>query len=795
MPGRVMENAPRVESRERIPGLDGLRALAVVAVLLFHLRVDHATGGFLGVSLFFTLSGYLITRLLVNEHSETGTISLTGFWARRLRRLMPAALAVLGGITIIALVSNVFESDRVRGDLWSALGYAANWRFMTASTSYADLFVTTPSPVLHFWSLAIEEQFYFVFPVVLLALFGRSRRAAIVGLAVLWTASVVASLVIGSTGTSDNVVYYGLHTRAAELLTGSLAALLVTGRLGRSVTSRRLWRVSSTLALMVFVVSVISVDTGDRWLYRGGFAAVSLVSIVLVLGIQVPGPLQWIAERRAVVAVGGWSYGLYLVHWPVFLIVSADRTGLDGFPLHILRLLVTVVVTVLISRFIEQPIRQGHLLSTSGRRSGALVLGVAVIAGAVVAVPHRGTPSLAGLEAPDTVVEFGDTEPSTIIAVLGSQAAAAVDMRSVVDAGSVKIVDLTDPACPVTTFAFTVVGCRTLAERLDALEVRPSLVVVGVGASERTLLEPALTAGEAEIFAWAERYVGGILSALGPRESVLLDYGEPDVLAGELEDVGLVRPTVSSLGRPTPPTLADLYAVVATKLEGADRRERVMVIGDSSSFGISAAIDAVAGDRFNVVWAGGQNCPLVDVEQVRWWDGAEFTMDYCPTLDGEWRDLLDSFRPDRVLVVVTVPEQAEQRYAGDPDWHALGDPAYQQVHDAFMAEFMQLLIARDIGLSVFNSPRIHGGSLSGATFAQDDRVDGWNAMIAAWAARWPVIEVIDWAGILARVEPEPGSLRIDGVHLEQNILNGIVAAEIVPLLARDPRSPPAGTIG
>ncbi|MFM7755460.1 MAG: acyltransferase family protein, partial [Actinomycetota bacterium] len=412
------------DGRQRIPGLDGLRALAVVAVLLFHLRVDIARGGFLGVSLFFTLSGYLITRLLLEEHRGTGTIALVPFWGRRLRRLMPAALVTLAAVTVAALAFDVFESSTVRGDLWAALGYVANWRFMSASTSYADLFVSAPSPVVHFWSLAIEEQFYFVFPVVLLALLGRRgrRRTALIGLGVLWVASVSSALV----GASDNVVYYGLHTRAAELLTGALVALVLAdgSRRPGGTLHTRLANGAVTVALAGFVALVITTDTGDRWLYRGGLAAVSLLSVILVVGVQSPGPWQWLAERRQVVAIGELSYGLYLVHWPVFLILDADRTGLDGVALAGLRLAVTWAVAWTMAAAIERPIRRARLLPTTGHRAAALAIGLTVMAGVMFFVPRTPPVSLAGLEAPDEVVDFGSDEPEVTIAVLGSQPSA-----------------------------------------------------------------------------------------------------------------------------------------------------------------------------------------------------------------------------------------------------------------------------------------------------------------------------------------------------------------------------------
>lgn len=799
MSGHALENRPVTtgDGRQRILGLDGLRALAVVAVLLFHLRVEIARGGFLGVSLFFTLSGYLITRLLLEEHRATGSIALMPFWGRRLRRLMPGALVTLAAITVVALAFDVFDSPTVRGDLWAALGYVANWRFMSASTSYADLFASAPSPVLHFWSLAIEEQFYFAFPVVLLALLGRRgrRRAALVGLGVLWVASLSASLI----GASDNTVYYGLHTRAAELLTGALVALVLADRAVPPGTTlgTRLSNGAVTVALAGFVALVITTDTGDRWLYQGGLAAVSLLSVILVVGVQTPGPWQWLAERRPVVAIGELSYGLYLVHWPVFLILDADRTGLEGVALAGLRLVVTWSVAWSVAAAIERPIRRARILPTAGRRAAALTIGLAVIAGVMFFVPRTPPVSLAGLEAPDEVVDFGDDEPELTIAVLGSQPSAVADLRSVIEGLSVEILDVTDPTCPVTTFAFAREGCDSLGARLDALEIetRPDLVVVGFGPGERELVEPALSLGEGEIFDWVQRYLQGVTTGLGGRESVLLDYGPPDVLAGEIEDVGLGGTTVSSLHAPTLAEITDLYTVLATKIGGADRRQRLMVLGDSSSFGVSAALDAVAGDRFDVVWAGGQNCPLVAVDKVRWWEGVEFDMDYCPTLDGEWRDLLDTFRPDRVVIVVTVPEQAEQRYPGDPDWHIVGDPDYQRVHDEFIEAFMGLVIERDIEVMIFNSPLVHGGALGGAPFARDERVAGWNDVLASWVRRWPRIALVDWAAIIATAEPEPGSLRIDGVHLEQSVLNTIVAREIVPLLGEPPRSVTSTTIG
>ena len=785
--------------QERIPGLDGLRAMAVAAVLFFHLQMEYASGGFLGVSLFFTLSGYLITRLLLEEHRSSGTIALRHFWARRLRRLMPAALVVLSGVTIVALSSDIFQAATLRGDLWAALGYVANWRSMTASTSYADLFVATPSPLLHFWSLAIEEQFYFIFPIILLALLGRNRRRwiAFVGLSLLWVGSVAASFV----GASDNVVYYGTHTRAAELLTGSLVALVLShrakGGIPISEMSQRVrytWN-ALTVATLAFVIAlIITVETGDRWLYQGGLAAFSFVSALLVVGIQIPGPLQWLAERRPVVAVGQMSYGLYLFHWPIFLIMNEDRTGLSGIDLHVLRIAVTVLISIVVVQLIENPIRRDQFAARLRGRTGALVVSLMIIAGAIVFVPISSPTSLAGLDAPDAVVEFGETdiEQSITVAVFGSRPDAVAVLRQVIGSNeSTKIIDATDSNCPITAFVMVVERCAPLASRLDSvgLSSPPDLVVVAFGSLERELLQMAISQGRGDIFEVSDRFVESFVNVVGHSETIFLDYGVDDSMANDLEDADLEYSTIATLSRPSIESLSAVYEVIATKLKGLDRRQRILVIGDSSSFGVSAAIDTVAGDRYNVVWAGGRNCPLVKVEKIRWWDGAEFDMANCPSLNPQWRELIDSFQPGRVIVVVAIPEQAEQMYPGESTWHVLGDASFREIHDAFLAEWMALLDERQIELMVFTSPYIRGGALSGAQFAQDDRVNAWNEVIRGWATTWPHIRLIDWAEIIERAELAMGPLRSDGVHLDQSALNRIVADEVVPILANANLSP------
>src|SRR5687768_13320332 len=220
--------------------LDGLRGVAVAGVVLFHAGFGWAEGGFLGVSTFFTLSGFLITSLLLAERAATGRIALGAFWARRARRLLPAALATL--LAVAALASWLATPEQLaslRGDVLAALFYGANWRFILDGQSYGDLFAA-PSPILHFWSLAIEEQLYVLFP-LLVVLVGRGRRRLGTALVALVAGSVALTWLVYSPGGSTSAAYYGTFTRAGELLVGALLALVLgtaTDRIRSSAVPR-----------------------------------------------------------------------------------------------------------------------------------------------------------------------------------------------------------------------------------------------------------------------------------------------------------------------------------------------------------------------------------------------------------------------------------------------------------------------------------------------------------------------------------------------------------------------------
>jgi peptidoglycan/LPS O-acetylase OafA/YrhL len=373
------------------PALDGVRALGVGLVLLFHGGVSWATGGFLGVSIFFTLSGFLITSLLLTEQASTGAVHLGHFWIRRLRRLMPAALACLA--LVIVLAATVLHSAKatLRGDVIGALADVANWRFYFSGQSYAALFAV-PSPVQHFWSLAIEEQFYLCFPVLVWLVLSRLRWSRAVLAAMLgigFVASAAASIALG--GSDPDLVYYGTFTRAAELLAGCLLAMAVTAW-GRRQPSQDVaaWPfVAGPLALIGILVVVWRTSELDEWLYRGGLAAFSLLSVVLIVAVRRPGPVRWVLTQRPLVALGLISYGVYLYHWPLFLWLTADRTGLDGWALFAFRVAVTLAVAGASYYLLEQPIRRGRAL-TGWRGAAAPPIAMACLVAALLPLAAPG---------------------------------------------------------------------------------------------------------------------------------------------------------------------------------------------------------------------------------------------------------------------------------------------------------------------------------------------------------------------------------------------------------------------
>jgi peptidoglycan/LPS O-acetylase OafA/YrhL len=391
-----------VPARPRIrylPGLDGLRGLAVLAVVAFH--VGHLRGGYLGVDLFFVLSGFLITSLLLTEGSSSGHIGLARFWERRARRLLPALGLMLVGVAAYARFAAKPEELRtIRWDGVATLAYVANWRDVFARTDYWALF-TAPSPLEHTWSLAIEEQFYLVWPLVFVGFVAvvRHRRGArpdrslaqvtLVASLALGAGSLVASAVFQRLD-GWNRVYYGTDTRAFAILAGAAVAATVV----RFPAMRTSWRrpVVEVLGLVggaVLLAAWFRLDGGSWSARHGGLAVCSVAGALVIAAASSPhrAPLSRLVSFAPLRWLGLISYGVYLYHWPIIVWLDSTRVGFGGWRLIALQGAVTLAVSVASYRFVEQPIRHGSgwprrtnvLLPATGFAAIALVVVFATI--------------------------------------------------------------------------------------------------------------------------------------------------------------------------------------------------------------------------------------------------------------------------------------------------------------------------------------------------------------------------------------------------------------------------------
>jgi peptidoglycan/LPS O-acetylase OafA/YrhL len=368
------------------PGLDGLRAVAVVAVIVFHAGAPWLPGGFLGVDVFFVISGFLITSLLLSQHRSNGHIGFGGFWSRRARRLLPALLVLLAVMAIWARTSwpDPVQLHAFPGDAFASLAYVANWHFAAQGTNYFTQF-SAPSPLQHVWSLAIEEQFYLVWP-LLLATFLAVRslgRRGLLAVALAGAGVSIALMALWYSPTNPSAVYFQTDTHAFGLLFGAAAALLVAGPLGERV--RRACSVVSPLALGGLVACLVLLDGRQAIAYQGGIALAALLTVPVVVAAARPGLVSTLLGRRPLVQIGVISYGLYLWHWPIWTILTDARLGVGWVEGTVIRAGLLLVTTLASYWLVERPIRHGVPRGWAVRLATPVAVGG--VAAAVVAVP------------------------------------------------------------------------------------------------------------------------------------------------------------------------------------------------------------------------------------------------------------------------------------------------------------------------------------------------------------------------------------------------------------------------
>ncbi len=604
-------SAQRTEGFVHQPALDGLRGVAVLMVVCFHGGWSWMSGGYVGVSVFFTLSGFLITRLLLDEHDRRGRVDVVRFWSRRLRRLAPASLACLLAVGVFGTLGAFGDVPDLGRDLLGALLQLANWFSLTGETSYAEQVLATRSPLDHFWSLAIEEQFYWLWPLVMVAVMRRGRpdRAVLSLTALAMVAAPVTATVFGG-----DAAYWATPARAGEILVGaSLAAVLHRRASGPS--ARVAWLGVPALAIIVWAAVAWPSASGPA--YEGWLPVFALASGALILSIQVRSPLRRALAWRPLTGLGVISYGVYLYHWPVFLVLDDPGSGpTPG------RFLVQVTVTVAIAavsyRWFERPIRRGAGdRRTLGRPMVAASVAVVVVAsvGSFGAPDRFADPSRAVSQL-EPVAELAPLAPLVASVDAAADGAAGGEGRS---------------TGPPTATLPPIDGAAPVPERIDAGKLAGTPVTVvelEEPVSTAPTEPPAPTAAPAPPISAAPVPGGDVAIAAAPQRPV-----------------------------------------------------RILVVGDSTAWSIGdglAAWTAANPEVASVTLTVSPGCGFVLDGRVPADDGAGFA-DQCEQTLSTWlNDALLQLRPDVVMLMATRTDVKDREWNPDEGVLTVFDPRAQE---------------------------------------------------------------------------------------------------------------------
>jgi peptidoglycan/LPS O-acetylase OafA/YrhL len=361
-----------------LPALDGVRGLLVFPVVAYHFSITSgspgdilAPGSYLAPSTFFALSGFLITSLLLAERERTEAIDWQGFWSRRFRRLVPASLTVIFLCTLIKAVWPTVYGPFPPSDVLAGIFSAKNWQSVHLEHGPLSQQLRLLGPLSPYWSLAVEEQFYLGLSIVI-ALATRIRNTIswlVTFLVVVWLYSAFSLLTIGG---SANRMFFGTDTRASEVVAGCLLAVVLHVY---GWPRSRWWSTVGWVGMILTVIAWVTLGETEPWVIHGGLLLASVLNLALILGGLVEGSFARVMQFRPLVELGKISYPVYLIHWPISLVLQPDRVGLTGWPLNIIRFVVSIAAGYALGEWVERPIRTRRALQ--GRQGAAVWISVA----------------------------------------------------------------------------------------------------------------------------------------------------------------------------------------------------------------------------------------------------------------------------------------------------------------------------------------------------------------------------------------------------------------------------------
>ncbi len=543
-----------------LPGLDGLRAVAVSAVFLFH--ADVVPGGFLGVDVFFVISGFLITALAIGEIERTGSLSLGKFWGRRARRLLPALYLLVAAVVAWAFIDGV--PDGLGRDVVATLAYVANWVRVGDGYEYFAAY-DQPSLLEHTWSLAVEEQFYLFWPVLIVLTVAATRRTSwsprvtIGAVAALGAvASTGWSWSLAESGAQLNRLYFGTDTRAVGLAVGCVAGCVLAG--GADTGRRRVGPVATAAATAGFAtltIMVLTVDGSEVWLYGPGFAVAAAASLALVNAASGTGVVQRVLAVEPLAAMGRVSYGVYLWHWPVIVVLDSERTGWSGLPLGMLWVVVTAALVALSWYLIELraplPTMSRPML---GAAYTAIAVCLAMVAIGVTTVDRADEPVVAAALPTAPAGPPTDPEPATGLNPPDAPVEPTTTGASVPTGGTTAVSDVPPVdgrrAVPDERPLKMLVLGDSIAESLKEPEplnvggisvevVNRSIIACPVTWEGRWAFDDGRLIGDPPECDGDDRFAGDVADA--DPDVILLMFGWPGTIAGrELDDGTIVAP-------------------------------------------------------------------------------------------------------------------------------------------------------------------------------------------------------------------------------------------------------------